>query len=57
MCKKVYIVELSADARTQLPAMLRGDTSPARLLHRVQILLHAEEGKTDEEIAAALTRT
>jgi len=54
MRTKVYVVTLSEDERRELRALLHGGTAPARLLNRVQILLHAEEGKSDGEIAAAL---
>lgn len=54
MRTKVYVVELSEDERRALRALLRGGTAPARLRNRAQILLHAEEGKSDGEIAAAL---
>jgi transposase len=54
MRKKVYVVELSNDERQELHALLHGGTTRARMVNRAQILLHAEEGKADNEIAAAL---
>lgn len=54
MRKKVYVVALSEDERRELRALLCGGISPARLLNRAQILLHADEGKQDAEIAMAL---
>lgn len=54
MRKKVYVVALSEDERNALRALLRGGTASVRLLNRVQILLHADEGKGDAEIATAL---
>jgi transposase len=54
MRRKVYAVDLTDDERQQLRALLGGGTVRARMLNRVQILLHADEGKLDKEIAAAL---
>lgn len=54
MRKKVYVVELTQDERQQLQAVIRGGTAKARMVNRAQILLHADEGKQDLEIAAAL---
>jgi transposase len=54
MRKKVYVVELSDDERQELHALIHGGTTRARMVNRAQILLHAEEGKADGEIAAAL---
>ena len=54
MRKKVYVVELSDDERQQLQQMIRGGATRARLINRAQILLHAAEGKADQEIATAL---
>jgi len=54
MRKKVYVVELTDDERQALHVLIHGGTARARMLNRAQILLHAEEGKADGEIAAAL---
>lgn len=54
MRKKVYLVALSDDERQELHALIHGGTARARLVNRAQILLHADEGKGDKEIAAAL---
>jgi transposase len=54
MRKKVYIVNLADDERQQLQRLIHGGTARARLVNRARILLHADEGKRDEEIAAAL---
>jgi len=54
MRKKVYVVELTDDERHALHVLIRGGTAKARMVNRAQILLHAEEGKADGEIAAAL---
>lgn len=55
MPKKKYIVDLTAEERTVLEQVLQKGKSSARKLTRARILLHADEGETDEEIATALT--
>lgn len=54
MRKKIYLVDLSDEERQQLQHLIHGGTARARLVNRAQILLHADEGKGDKEIAAAL---
>jgi transposase len=51
---KRYIVDLTADERAGLLALLNKGVAPARKLTRARILLLADEGGTDREIAAAL---
>lgn len=51
---KRYIVDLTADERTDLLALVGKGMAPARKLTRARILLLADEGKIDEEIAGAL---
>jgi len=51
---KKYIVTLTADERTQLLDLIKKGTLAARKLNRAHILLRADEGATDEAIAAAL---
>ena len=51
---KKYIVSLSADERTQLLELIKKGTLAARKLRRAYILLRADEGETDEAIAASL---
>jgi hypothetical protein len=51
---KRYIVDLTTDERANLLALLGKGVAPARKLARARILLLADEGVTDEEIAAAL---
>ena len=46
-----YRVELSQDERDQLTALLSGGKHPARRLKRAQILLAADSGVSDEDIA------
>ena len=47
-----YRVELSQCERDELTALLRGGKHPARKLKRAQILLAADAGACDAEIAA-----
>jgi transposase len=54
MPKKIYIVDLTEDERTYLLTFIKSGEQSARKLNRARILLHADEGKTDGEIAAAL---
>jgi transposase len=54
MSEKKWVVDLSEDERSELLALIRKGTASARRLTRAHILLHADEGRTDEEIAAAL---
>jgi hypothetical protein len=54
MRKKVYIVELTDAERQHLRTFIHGGTTQARMINRAQILLHADEGKGDDAIAAAL---
>ena len=51
---KRYIVDLAEEERAGLLALLDRDVAPARRLTRARILLLADEGGTDPEIAAAL---
>ena len=56
---KKYVVELSAEERERLEALVRAGKSPAQLLTRVRILLKADvseagEGWSDRAISAAL---
>jgi transposase len=54
MPKKKYVVDLSAEERATLEQLLQRGKSDARKLTRARILLQADEGLTDEEIAMAL---
>ena len=49
-----YIVELTADEREQLRAIIGRGKTLARGITRARILLKAEERLTDEQIASAL---
>ena len=54
MPAKKYVVQLRAGERRQLEQRLRGGEWPVRKTKRAQILLSADEGRTQEEIAAGL---
>jgi transposase len=54
MPNKIYIVDLTEDERTYLLDFIKSGEKSARKLNRARILLHADEGKTDGDIAAAL---
>jgi transposase len=54
MPKKKYIVDLAPEERQTLEQLLPKGKSSARKLTRARILLQADEGLTDEEIATAL---
>jgi transposase len=51
---KKYIVDLAAEERTDLESRLRGGELGVRKVKRIQILLKADEGWTDEWIAEAI---
>ena len=54
MARKKYVVDLTAEERQSLEQRLQKGKSSARKLTRARILLQADEGLTDEEIATAL---
>jgi transposase len=51
---KRYIVSLSEAERTALGALLQKGTASVRKIRRAQVLLLADEGRTDAAIAGAL---
>jgi transposase len=51
---KKYIVKLTATERSELLELVKKGTLGARKLTRAHILLHADEGSSDEAIAQAL---
>jgi transposase len=51
---KKYIVDLTADERATLQAMVRRGKTQARKVTRARILLHAAGGASDSEIVTAL---
>jgi transposase len=54
MPKKIYMVDLTPEERTHLLEFIKSGKPAARKLNRARILLLADEGKSDSEIAAAL---
>jgi len=54
MPRKIYIVDLTKEERTYLLDFIKSGKHSARKLNRARILLHADESKTDKEIAEAL---
>jgi len=51
---KRYVVELTGEERARLRDLLRGGKASVRMVTRARVLLKADEGRTDEAIAAAL---
>ena len=51
--KKQYIVDLTTEERADLEKRLRGGQMGVRKIKRIQILLKADEGWSDERIAKA----
>jgi len=49
-----YIVDLSADERSELEAMLAAGTHKTRVLTRARCLLHADDGLTDKQVSQAV---
>jgi transposase len=54
MPKKIYIVDLTKEERASLLDLVKSGEHAARKLNRARILLLADEGKTDDEIAQVL---
>jgi transposase len=54
MNKIKYVVTLKDEEKEQLLALIKSGQTKARKLNRAHILLLADEGKSDAEIAAAL---
>jgi transposase len=52
--EKKYIVDLTTEERSNLEGQLRGGHMSVRKVKRIQILLKADEGWSDERIAKAL---
>ena len=52
--KKKYIVDLTTEERADLESRLRGGQMGVRKVKRIQILLKAEEGWSDNRIAEAI---
>jgi transposase len=54
MPKKIYIIDLTKEERAYLLDFIKSDKKSARKLNKAQILLLADEGKADSQIAKAL---
>jgi transposase len=54
MANKIYLVDLTEEERGILLELIGQGRPPARKVKRAHILLLADEGKTDNEIAEAL---
>ena len=54
MPKKIYIVDLTQEERRYLLEFIKNGKQAGRKFNRARILLLADEGKTDHEIAEAL---
>ena len=52
--KKVYVVDLTREEKTELLELVSKREARARKMNRAHILLLAEEGRTDKDIAEAL---
>jgi len=52
--KKLHIINLKEEERKELKRYLRKGKSPARSLTRARILILADEGRDDQEIAEIL---
>ncbi len=50
----LYIVELDEDEKNGLKELLRGGSPKVRMVKRAQIILAADQGQTDEEIAESV---
>lgn len=52
--RKIYIVNLTEEERTSLLVLIKSGERSARKLNRARILLLADDGRSDREIAEAL---
>ena len=52
---KVYKVQLSQEERTHILKLLTGGMNKIRVIKRAQVLLKADDGWTDKQIAEALS--
>jgi len=53
--KQNYPIHLSAEAREELEAIVKGGKNKVRIVHRAQMLLWSDAGKSDVEIADLLS--
>jgi transposase len=52
--RKVYVVDLSEEEKAQLQSLTKKGKISARKLNRARVLLLANEGETDKQIAKAV---
>jgi transposase len=52
--RKIYMVDLSEEEKAELKSLIKRGKTSARKLNRAHVLLLANEGKTDKQIAEAL---
>jgi hypothetical protein len=57
MRKQDYWVKLSVDERRELEGIVQKGQNKVRIIHRAQMLLWSDGGKSDLEIAALLKKT
>jgi ParB-like chromosome segregation protein Spo0J len=52
--RKVYVVDLSEEEKAQLQSLTKKGKTSARKLNRARVLLLADQGETDQQIAKAV---
>jgi transposase len=52
--RKIYVVDLSEEEKAQLESLTKKGKTSARKLNRARVLLLANEGETDKQIAKAV---
>jgi transposase len=52
--RKIYVVDLSEEEKAELKSLTKKGKTSARKLNRARVLLLANEGETDKQIAKAL---
>lgn len=52
--RKIYVVDLSEEEKDELESLTKKGKTSARKLNRARVLLLANEGETDKQIAKAL---
>jgi transposase len=55
--KRHYPIQLSQEERHKLEALVKGGQNKVRVIHRAQILLWSEEGRSNRDIAELLQLT
>src|SRR3954453_21812067 len=52
--RKIYVVDLSEEEKAELKSLTKKGKTSARKLNRARVLLVANEGETDKQIAQAV---